>query len=118
VQMAAGHIGSPSRYLHSRSSTTYVNRCFTPPTPIFFSLATLRRLSGNFDQRKWEREFRRLMATLEKDSGPQNPAITRERQPPAQKPRAKAFPGAHVLWGVRAGRSLRNSLFFSVFAFP
>jgi hypothetical protein len=29
------------------------------------------------------------MATLEKDSGPQTPAITRERQPPAQKPRAK-----------------------------
>jgi hypothetical protein len=56
--------------------------------PIFFSLTTLRRLSGNFDQPKWEREFRRLMATLEKDSGPQNPAITRERQPPAQKPRA------------------------------
>jgi len=29
--------------------------------------AALRRLSGNFDQRKWEREFRRLMATLEKE---------------------------------------------------
>jgi hypothetical protein len=30
--------------------------------------AALRRLSGflNFDQRKWEREFRQLMATLEK----------------------------------------------------
>jgi chromosome segregation ATPase len=29
--------------------------------------AALHRLSGNFDQRKWEREFRRLMATLEKE---------------------------------------------------
>jgi chromosome segregation ATPase len=29
--------------------------------------AALRRLSGNFDQRKWEREFRQLMATLEKE---------------------------------------------------
>jgi hypothetical protein len=29
--------------------------------------AALRRLSGNFDQRKWEREFRQLMATLEKN---------------------------------------------------
>ena len=31
-------------------------------------------------------------------------------------PRAKAFPGAHALWAIRAGRLLRNSLFFSVFA--
>jgi hypothetical protein len=28
-------------------------------------ITALRRLSGNFDQRKWEREFRRLIATLE-----------------------------------------------------
>jgi hypothetical protein len=30
--------------------------------------------------------------------------------------RAQAFPGAHALWAIRAGRLLRNSLFFSVFA--
>jgi hypothetical protein len=27
----------------------------------------LRRLSGNFDQRKWEQEFRQSMATLERE---------------------------------------------------
>jgi hypothetical protein len=32
------------------------------------------------------------------------------------RPAAQTLPGANALWVVRAGRSLRNSLFFSVFA--